>query len=114
MNTLEKINDIKSNDIIDKLIFEKGLRIKNLFIEHSLNLMIVVLSNKKILNISLSEYPKLHFASLEQLNRWNLISDGIGIEWEELDEDLSLKGFIQTYVYQTAIQTIQQNEVVFV
>ncbi|OFX16314.1 MAG: hypothetical protein A2033_01570 [Bacteroidetes bacterium GWA2_31_9] len=113
MNTLDKIKNKKSDNIVDKLIFEKGLKIKTIFIVSDLDLMIIVLNNKKILNIQLTDYPKLKNANKNQLNNWKLISGGIGIEWEDLDEDLSLKGFIETYAYQTAIQSINQNEYLF-
>lgn len=113
MSTLVETNNIRSVDVIDKLIFEKKMRINTVFILKDLDLMIVVLNNKKVLNIQLSEYPKLKNATKNQLDNWKLISKGVGIEWEEIDEDLSLKGFIQTYAYQTALQTIQDKEYIF-
>jgi hypothetical protein len=114
MNTLDKINNIKSTDIVDKLIFEKNLRINTLFIVVELDLMIIVLNNKKVMNLQISQYSKLKNATLEQLNNWTIIGGGVAIEWSDLDEDLSLKGFIQKYAFQKTLQTIQQKELTFI
>ena len=50
----------------------------------------------------LADYPKLRYASKEQLK--NFITDNYGIRWEELDEDLSFEGFFNkketTQLYQ--------------
>lgn len=113
MNTLDKINNIKSTDVIDKLIFEKNLRINSVFVVKDLDIIVVVLNNKKILNISISQHPRLKNANKKQLENWNLIGGGIGIEWMELDEDLSLKGFIEECVYQRTLQTFEQEEYTF-
>jgi hypothetical protein len=39
-----------------------------------------------------ADYPNLAHANPEQLARFE--SDNIGIRWEELDEDLSYRGFM--------------------
>ncbi|MCX5670869.1 MAG: DUF2442 domain-containing protein, partial [Planctomycetota bacterium] len=36
--------------------------------------------------------PRLHRATAAQRNRWRLIGRGVGIHWEDLDEDLSVEG----------------------
>jgi len=110
MNILDKINNIKSEDAIDILIFEKKLRISTIFILIEMDMIIVVLNNKKLLNIRISKYPKLKNASIEQLNNWELVGGGVAIEWLDLDEDLSLKGFIQNYALQTTIKSLQKEE----
>lgn len=97
MSTLEnKRMDIKAKDPIDVLIFEKGLRIKNLIIDKDLDLIGVILNNGKILESKISRYPRLKDASIQELEKWKLINNGIGITWDALDEDLSVKGFIQS------------------
>lgn len=39
------------------------------------------------------DYPRLKYASRQQLEGY--VSDGIGIHWPELDEDLSFEGFFR-------------------
>ncbi|NJK86460.1 MAG: DUF2442 domain-containing protein [Bacteroidales bacterium] len=94
-------------DPIDVLIFEKGLRIKNLIIDNDLDLLAVVLNNGKILESKISDYPRLANASDAQLKKWELISHGIGVTWEELDEDLSVKGFIKTAAINEMLEHLQ-------
>lgn len=97
MSTLKsKRTDIRAKDPIDILIFEKGLRIKKVIIDKELDLIGVILNNGKILESRISHYPRLKNATEQELEKWQLISKGIGITWENLDEDLSMKGFIHT------------------
>ncbi len=93
MNTLKKK---RAKDPFDILIFEKGIRIKTLMIDKDLDLLAVVLNNGKILESRISYYSKLEKASVKQLNAWRLISGGVGVSWEKLNEDLSIKGFIKS------------------
>ena len=37
-------------------------------------------------------FPRLLQANKEQLENWELLGDGEGIHWPELDEDLSVAG----------------------
>ncbi len=50
----------------------------------------------------LADYPRLRYATKEQLKKF--ITDDYGIRWEELDEDLSFEGFFHkketTQLYQ--------------
>ena len=111
MNTLSKkksrIKDKRSTDPIDRLIFEKGLRIKHLLVDKDIDLLAIVLSNSTIIKSRLSDFPKLRRANEKQLNNWELIGGGIGIEWGVLDEDLSLKGFIKNAYMNRALRTLE-------
>ena len=40
-------------------------------------------------------FPKLRQASEAQRNNWRLIGNGVGVHWEELDEDLSVAGLLE-------------------
>ena len=102
-------NDIKAKDPFDILIFEKGLRIKKIIIDKSLDLLVLILNNGKLIQSKISCYPRLKTASSEQLNKWSLISKGIGIYWEELDEDLSIKGFIKNSALNNALSKLQSS-----
>jgi len=109
MSTL--INNMKSKNPIDILIFEKGLRIKTIIIDKSLNLIVLILNNGKLIQSKISYYKRLKEASSEQLNNWTLINRGIGIHWKELDEDLSIKGFIKDAALQDVLNKLQSSEI---
>lgn len=85
----------KQFDAIDSMIFEEGLRIKALDIHPELDLMTIYLNTKAVLSQRISSYKLLKSADKYQLMRYEIIGDGIGVHWIELDEDLSLKGFLQ-------------------
>ena len=40
-------------------------------------------------------YPRVSNATPEQRSRWELIGGGYGIHWEELDEDISVRGLMR-------------------
>ena len=107
MSTSNKIRNKRSSDPFDILIFEKGLRIKNLLIEKDLDLMVLVLNNGTVLKEELSRYPILKQASSKELNNWKLIAGGVGISWKDLNEDLSLKGFIRNSALHETLGLLQ-------
>ena len=61
-----------------------------------LDMMVIFLNTHKLINLKISDYPFLKNATQKQLDNWRLIAGGVGVNWEELDEDLSLKGFINS------------------
>ena len=85
-------------DELEKIIYEDDLKIKALHFHPDLDLMLVVLTNGKVLPRSLSASRKLRSATLEQLNNYRLIGRGAGVHWEDVDEDLSLKGFLREQI----------------
>lgn len=40
-------------------------------------------------------YPRLLHATQEQRDDWELIGDGEGIHWPQIDEDLSIAGILR-------------------
>jgi hypothetical protein len=82
------------NDPLERLIYERQLYIADVVMQKELNMMVVFLNTHKLLNLKISDYPRLKNATQKQLDKWRLIARGVGIHWKELDEDLSLKGFI--------------------
>lgn len=80
-------------EALDQLIFEESLRIHQVWIDKSLDLIVLLLNNKKILKRPISDFKLLVNATEAQLNDFE--TDGIGIHWPELDEDLSLRGFLK-------------------
>ena len=106
----DKIVNKKSSDPFDKLIFEQGLRAKQVLLtDKKLDSLVVLLNNGAILKIAISTYPRLKKASQLQLNQWEFIADGIGIRWDALDEDLSIKGMIKESALNEALHQLQNN-----
>lgn len=87
--------------LFESLIFEKGLSIKGIHFYPEMNLMVVVLNNRKVIEYPLSNSNRLGGASMEQLNNFELMGKGAGIHWPGLDEDISLKGLLQYTLQQT-------------
>lgn len=90
-----EIVDKPSKDPLDKLIFEQGLGIKRLFFDTELDLMLVLLTNSRVLNLKLSSFARLKNVTTEQLATYKLEDNGAAVSWESLDEDLSVRGFIK-------------------
>ena len=42
----------------------------------------------------LAWFPRLRDASNEQKNNWRLIGRGVGIHWEDIDEDISVASLL--------------------
>jgi hypothetical protein len=107
MNTSRnRIANKRASDPIDQMIYEKGLRITQVMPVKKQDSLIVLLSNGNAINVRLSFFPRLKKASQLQLDKWQLISKGIGIEWSQLDEDLSLKGLIQQLIVQNTLRYV--------
>ena len=82
-------------DELDQRIHGGGLRIKALHFHSDMDIMLIVLNNKKVLTFSISSSRRLSDATEEQRNNYEFIGKGIGIHWPDVDEDLSLKGFLR-------------------
>jgi hypothetical protein len=82
-----------ASDPLDQLIFEDGLRMQQIWFDRTLDLIVVLLNNKKVLKRPLSDFKRLAAATEAQLT--NFENDGIGIHWPDVDEDLSLRGFLK-------------------
>src|SRR5690242_12178568 len=54
----------------------------------------VHLSDGRRLVLPLDWYPRLKHGTPSERNNWRLIGGGEGIHWPDLDEDLSVEGFI--------------------
>jgi len=50
----------------------------------------VRLSDGREVSVPLEWFPRLRDATPEQRNNWRLIARGIGIHWEDVDEDISV------------------------
>lgn len=86
---------INNFDAIEKLINQENLKIVFVGFHPELDVMLIVLNTKAVLHQRLSSYPRLYSADKKNLLQYELIGNGTGIHWALLDEDLSLKGFLQ-------------------
>jgi Protein of unknown function (DUF2442) len=57
--------------------------------------LIVVLADGRKLSVPLAWFPRLLHASLEQRQHYEILGDGEGIHWPEIDEDLSVAGLLR-------------------
>ena len=57
--------------------------------------LIVSLVDGRKIAVPLVWFPRLSKASKSQLENYELLGDGEGIHWLELDEDLSVAGFLR-------------------
>ena len=97
----------KHNDPIEAMIIREGLRIADVHPYKELDLLAIVLNSGDVLQARISDFERLKKASDAQLKQWRLIAGGIGLHWEALDEDLSLKGFIRDSVQQEALRRMR-------
>ncbi len=56
--------------------------------------IVVELLDGRTITAPLVWFPRLFKASREQLENWELLGDGEGIHWPEVDEDLSVAGLL--------------------
>ena len=56
--------------------------------------IIVSLVDGRKLEVPLAWFPKLLEATPRQRNHYRLIGNGVGIHWPDIDEDLSVSGFL--------------------
>ena len=54
----------------------------------------LALEDGRQVSAPLAFYPRLLNATREQRENYELIGPGIGIHWEDLDEDLSIEGIV--------------------
>ncbi|OGR24267.1 MAG: hypothetical protein A2139_01225 [Desulfobacca sp. RBG_16_60_12] len=52
--------------------------------------LLVNLSDGREVSVPLEWFPRLRKATPEQRNQWRFIARGIGIHWEEIDEDIAV------------------------
>ncbi|MDY6784615.1 MAG: DUF2442 domain-containing protein [Cyanobacteriota bacterium] len=55
----------------------------------------VTLADGREIFVPLVWFPRLNKATPEQRNQWRTIGGGIGIHWEEIDEDISVESLLR-------------------
>ena len=59
------------------------------------DMMHISLLDGREISAPLEWFPKLCTAKENQRKNWRLIGKGIGIHWEDLDEDISVAGLLE-------------------
>lgn len=54
----------------------------------------VTLADGREITAPLTWFPRLQKANRKQRGNWRLIGGGIGIHWEEIDEDISVQALL--------------------
>jgi len=54
----------------------------------------VTLSDGRRVTLPIDWFPRLQHGTPAERNNWRLIGDGVGVHWPDLDEDLSVEGFL--------------------
>ncbi|HLO13587.1 MAG TPA: DUF2442 domain-containing protein [Anaerolineales bacterium] len=52
--------------------------------------MLVSLSDGREISVPLEWFPRLRDATPEQRTKWRFIARGVGMHWEEIDEDIAV------------------------
>jgi hypothetical protein len=63
-------------------------------VRFSRTMLYVQLADGREVGAPLEWFPRLRQATAAQRGRWRLIGRGIGVHWEDLDEDLSVEGLL--------------------
>ena len=59
------------------------------------SMMHIRLLDGREISVPLEWFPRLRDASPKQRKKWRLIGRGIGIHWDELDEDISVPALLE-------------------
>lgn len=54
----------------------------------------VILADGREISAPLEWFPRLRDTNDQQRKNWRLIGKGIGIHWEDIDEDISIKSLL--------------------
>ena len=56
--------------------------------------LLVTLTDGRSVSAPLEWFPRLLHATAKQRRHWRLIGGGIGIHWEDVDEDISVRSLL--------------------
>jgi len=87
-------------DAIENLIYMEGIKISSLKLSPANDKLLIHMNNNLTFITPIKNYKGLKNATAKRLKNYRLIGDGIGIHWPDLNEDLSLKGFLQEFLRQ--------------
>ena len=90
MNDLSLKNENRINEPIART--QEHLTILGL--KCSLQVITASLSDGRTVTVPIAWFKRLRQATSEQLNNYELSPAGCAVHWEELDEDISIKAFL--------------------
>jgi len=90
MNTLAN-----NHDTLENLIYNEDWKIQAIDLHPDMDLMLIILNTGSVLKERISKYFLLTDVTKAELMNYQFIGGGTGVHWPELDEDLSLKGFLR-------------------
>ena len=64
-------------------------------VEFTADELIVYLVDGRKVSVPITWYPRLAAADDKQRENWELLGDGQGIHWPDIDEDLSVSGILR-------------------
>ena len=73
-------------------IFEDSARAKKIWFDE-FNMWVELIDGRQ-LGVPLAYFPRLMNATPEQRMKYEMSGGGIGLHWDELDEDISVEGLI--------------------
>ena len=56
--------------------------------------LIVILADGRQVSAPLEWFPRLRRATPKQRRNWRLIGGGVGVHWEDIDEDISVRSLL--------------------
>ena len=68
----------------------------------------VVLDDGRTVSVPLVWFPRLLAATSQQRREWEPIGGGIGIQWEAIDEDISIASLLQPEIFMRLTNTALQ------
>ena len=87
-------------DAIESLITTQGLAIESVAVSPENDKLFIKLNTEITFITPTKNYNRLKNADAKSLSNYRLVGKGVGIYWPDLDEDLSLKGFIREFLIQ--------------
>jgi hypothetical protein len=63
----------------------------------------VLLTDGRQLSVPLTYFPRLEHATKEQREKYEISGGGIGLHWDELDEDISVKHLLTGQAIKRAV-----------
>jgi hypothetical protein len=75
------MNILNSNPLAEKVTFDGDD-------------MVVALKDGRKLSVPLAYFPRLLHASVDVLEKYTLSGGGVGIHWDDLDEDITVEGLL--------------------
>jgi hypothetical protein len=74
----------------------------------SLDALTVELDDGRTITVPLQWFPRLLGATDRQKKRWEFIGGGIGIHWDEIDEDISVASLLNPERFMLMAQVVSE------